>query len=34
MSSRLQQFREFREKMNKRILQQQHLGINRFFTLD
>ncbi|UCE58958.1 MAG: carboxymuconolactone decarboxylase family protein [Phycisphaerales bacterium] len=34
MSSRLQQFREFREKMNERILEQKNLSINRFFTLD
>lgn len=34
MSDRLQQFREFRERMNKRILEANHLGINRFFTLD
>lgn len=32
--SRLAQFRAFREKMNKRILDQQDLAINRFFTLD
>ncbi len=34
MESRVKQFREFRERMNKRILEQNHLGINRFFTLD
>ena len=34
MANRLQEFREFREKMNERILSQKHLGINRFFTLD
>ena len=34
MSGRLKAFREFREKMNKRILEQQNLNINRFFTLD
>jgi AhpD family alkylhydroperoxidase len=34
MSERLRQFREFREKMNKRILEQKNLPINRFFTLD
>jgi AhpD family alkylhydroperoxidase len=34
MSQRLQQFRAYREKMNERILAQQHLPINRFFTLD
>lgn len=34
MSSRLKEFREFREKMNRRILDAQNLNINRFFTLD
>jgi AhpD family alkylhydroperoxidase len=34
MSQRLKQFREFREKMNERILQAGNLPINRFFTLD
>ncbi len=34
MSQRLQEFREFRERMNERILAAGHLGINRFFTLD
>ena len=34
MSDRLTQFREYREKMNARILAAQHLPINRFFTLD
>lgn len=34
MSGRLQEFREFREKMNKRILEAKNLNINRFFTLD
>lgn len=32
--SRLKEFREFREKMNQRILDAQNLNINRFFTLD
>jgi AhpD family alkylhydroperoxidase len=32
--SRLEQFREYREKMNQRILSAGHLPINRFFTLD
>jgi len=32
--SRLQEFREFRERMNNRIFEQDHLGVNRFFTLD
>ncbi len=34
MSSRLRQFREYRQKMNERILAANNLGINRFFTLD
>ena len=34
MSSRLRQFREFREKMNERILGQKNASVNRFFTLD
>jgi AhpD family alkylhydroperoxidase len=34
MNSRLDEFREHREKMNKRILQIDHLGIRRFFNLD
>lgn len=34
MSGRLSEFREFREKMNKRILEQKDLVVNRFFTLD
>lgn len=34
MSGRLQQFREFRERMNRRIHEINHLGINRFFSLD
>lgn len=34
MAGRLQEFREFREKMNKRILEAKNLNINRFFTLD
>lgn len=32
--SRLQEFREFRERMNKRIFEQQNQVVNRFFTLD
>jgi AhpD family alkylhydroperoxidase len=32
--SRLKEFREFREKMNARILDADHLGITRFFALD
>lgn len=34
MSQRLQEFRQFREKMNKRIFELDNLNINRFFTLD
>ena len=32
--SRLTEFREFREKMNRRIFDQQNLVTNRFFALD
>jgi AhpD family alkylhydroperoxidase len=34
MGNRLDEFREHREKMNNRILQIDHLGIKRFFSLD
>ena len=34
MTDRLTQFREYREKMNARILDAKNLPINRFFTLD
>ena len=34
MSNRLQEFREFREKMNQRILAAKNLNLERFFTLD
>ena len=34
MSERLKEFREFRERMNRRILDAEHRGINRFFNLD
>jgi AhpD family alkylhydroperoxidase len=34
MTSRLHEFRQFREKMNERILAAKNLNINRFFTLD
>ncbi len=34
MSDVLAAHREFREKMNERILAQKNLPINRFFTLD
>jgi AhpD family alkylhydroperoxidase len=31
---RLEEFRNYRERMNERILSAGHLGINRFFNLD
>jgi len=31
---RLEEFRQYRERMNERILSAGHLGINRFFNLD
>lgn len=34
MKSRLDDFKEYREKMNKRILNLDHLGIKRFLNLD
>ncbi len=34
MSTRLQEFREFRERMNARILGSDNLDIKRFFALD
>jgi len=34
MAGRLQEFREFREKLNERIRVAKNLQINRFFTLD
>lgn len=34
MSSRLDEFRAYREKMNEGILASEHLGIKRFFNLD
>ena len=34
MSERLKEFREFREKMNARILESDNLEIKRFFALD
>ncbi|MBW6472598.1 MAG: carboxymuconolactone decarboxylase family protein [Anaerolineaceae bacterium] len=34
MKSRLDDFKEYREKMNERILNLDHLGIKRFFNLD
>ena len=34
MTNRLDAFREHRERMNARILEQDHRGIKRFFNLD
>lgn len=34
MNDRLKHFREHRERMNQRILEQDHLGVKRFFRLD
>jgi AhpD family alkylhydroperoxidase len=34
MDGRLKEFREFRERMNERILAEKHVGIQRFFALD
>ena len=34
MSTRLEQFRKFRERMNERILERENMGIKRFFSLD
>ena len=34
MSGELEEFREFREEMNARILDSGHRGIKRFFALD
>ena len=34
MSSRLAEFRAYRERMNDRIFEIDHLGIKRFFNLD
>ena len=34
MAKRLKESREFRESMNKRLLGQSNLKVNRFFTLD
>jgi AhpD family alkylhydroperoxidase len=34
MSTRLDDFREYRERMNERIFSLEHLGIKRFFNLD
>ena len=34
MTSRLDEFRAYRQRMNERILRVDHLGIKRFFNLD
>lgn len=34
MKNRLEDFKEYRLQMNKRIMQTDHLGIKRFFNLD
>jgi len=34
MTTRLDEFRDYRERMNERILGAGHLGIKRFFNLD
>ncbi len=34
MGIRLEEFRQFRERMNKRILEEDNLVIKRFFALD
>lgn len=34
MSDRLEEFREFRERMNDRIREADNLEVNRFFALD
>ncbi|MBL7162480.1 MAG: carboxymuconolactone decarboxylase family protein [Anaerolineales bacterium] len=34
MTNRLDQFRAYRQKMNERIFEIDHLGIKRFFNLD
>jgi len=34
MSNRMEEFQAYREKMNERILDLDHLGIKRFFNLD
>jgi len=34
LSEGLREFREFRERMNRRILEQENLEIRRFFALD
>ncbi len=32
--SKIQEFQNYREKMNQKIMSSHHLGIKRFFTLD
>lgn len=32
--TRLEEFRQYRKRMNKRVLDAGHIGINRFFNLD
>lgn len=34
MTTRLDDFRAYRERMNERIMEADHLGIKRFFNLD
>lgn len=34
MTSRLDEFRRYREKMNQRIFEIDHLGLKRFFNVD
>jgi AhpD family alkylhydroperoxidase len=34
MTTRLDEFQAYRQRMNKRILEANHLGIKRFFNLD
>ena len=34
MTNRLEEFHQFRERMNQKILASDHLGIKRFFALD
>jgi len=34
MTTRLDEFRDYRQRMNERILQIEHRGIKRFFNLD
>jgi AhpD family alkylhydroperoxidase len=34
VKDRLEEFRKHRERMNARILESEHLGIQRFFALD